>query len=220
MSWSKLGSWWLEELERDQAYEKVITPLLIEILKPGAGKTYLDLGSGEGRVGKILKSLGAGCFGVEGNEELAGRSQHEVVVAMLPEVPIRDSSVDGTIVVLTLEHIPDHGAVFAEAARVTKSGGLLVLVSNHPTWTAPGSTPITDLDGEVLWRPGDYFSYGVSEMPAKDGTVVFHHRTMADLLNAAAVSGWQLEEMVELPHHELTDQRGIPRLLGCRWRRY
>ena len=218
MSWTKLASWWLEELDSDEAYERVVTPLVIETLKPVAGNTYLDLGSGEGRIGRVLASADARCFGVEGNESLARHSRKNTVVSMLPIVPVRDNSVDGTVIVLTLEHISDHAALFDETARVTKSGGALALVSNHPFWTAPGSTPITDADGEVLWRPGEYFSAGSSEIPAGDASVVFHHRTMAGLLNSSASSGWQLEEIRELAHHELANQQGIPRLLACRWK--
>jgi hypothetical protein len=79
------------------------------------------------------------------------------------------------------------------------------------------STPITDTDGEVFWRPGEYFSLGYTDQPAGGSTVRFHHRSMSDLLNAAARAGWALDEMIEQPHHDLEDQKGIPRLLACRW---
>jgi hypothetical protein len=92
------------------------------------------------------------------------------------------------------------------------------LVINHPTWTAPGSTPITDDDGEVLWRSGDYFGQGGhTDEPAGDRKVTFYHRTTAQLLNDAAEAGWSLEKMIEVPHHEFEDQSGIPRLMACRW---
>ena len=92
------------------------------------------------------------------------------------------------------------------------------MVINHPMWTAPDSTPITDADGEVLWRPGEYFSPNSTDVPTGQGIVTFHHRTMASFLNKAAEAGWSLEHMIERPHHELEDQGGVPRLLACRWR--
>ncbi len=217
MSWSDLTEWWLSEVESDPAYEEVVTPLLIEILQPEPGLTYLDAGCGEGRVMREVVVSGGVAHGLDLNAGLAGRAGTAVVADIL-DMPIRDDAYDGVYAVLTLEHVAAHGIFFAEASRITKSGGVLALVINHPIWTAPDSTPISDTDGEVLWRPGDYFSGGSSLLPAGDMSVTFHHRSMSDLLNTAANTGWSLEQVIELPHHEIQDQVGVPRLLACRWR--
>lgn len=217
MSWSELTEWWLAEVSGDPAYEEIVTPLLLEILKPEPGHCYLDLGCGEGRMMRRLSAMGAAVHGVDINEELAVRAGSSVVADVL-SLPMRDETYDGLYTVLTLEHVEDHGSFFAESARVTKPGGVLVLVANHPSWTAPNSTPISDTDGEVLWRPGEYFNRGSSQVPAGEGSVTFHHRSMSDLLNAAADAGWSLDHLIERPHHEFEGQAGIPRLLACRWR--
>ena len=217
MSWSGLFEWWVAEIAEDPAYEEVVTPLLLDVLQPQPDGRYLDAGCGEGRVMRTVVSRGASVVGLDLSYELVERAGSGVV-ADLVAMPLRDRSFDGVYSVLTLEHVEDHGTFFSEAARVTKPGGVLALVINHPTWTAPGSTPISDSDGEVLWRPGDYFSKGSSQVPAADSAVTFHHRSMATLLNAAAEAGWHLEQAIEQPHHEFEDQAGIPRLLACRWR--
>lgn len=216
MSWSGLGEWWRGEVESDPAYEAVVTPMLTQVLQARSGARYLDLGCGEGRLMRAVAARGAWVHGVDLNIDLA-RSAGNALVARLPAVPVRDDSYDGVYSVLTLEHLEDHALFFAEAARITKPEGILAIVINHPVWTAPESTPITDLDGEVLWRPGAYFSSGTSQIPAGESTITFHHRSMSELLNAAADAGWHLEHMVERPHHDFTDQSGIPRLLACRW---
>lgn len=217
VSWSDIHGWWVGELASDPTYERVVTPLLLDLVAPQTEKLYLDLGCGEGRVMRAMSALGCEVLGIDANEQLASMARRSAV-ARLPGIPVRDNSVDGVYCVLTLEHVADHVGVFGEAARVTRRGGIFGLVMNHPVWTAPESTPITDDDGEILWRPGQYFSDGSSEMPAGDGHLVFNHRTMASLLNAAASAGWSLERIVERPHHDLEGQEGIPRLLGCRWR--
>ena len=51
------------------------------------------------------------------------------------------------------------------------------MVINHPIWTAPGSTPIEEPEGEILWRTGTYFGRGFSDEPAGKGKVRFYHRT-------------------------------------------
>lgn len=217
MSWSDLTEWWLAEVVDDPAYAEVITPLLLEIFPPQAGHAYLDVGCGEGRLVRALIDLGAVVHGLDLNADLARRAG-KAMVADLGAIPVRAGTYDGVYSVLTLEHVAEHQTFFSESARVTKSRGLLAIVVNHPVWTAPEATPIADQYGEVLWRPGEYFSTGFSEIPAGDSAVIFHHRSMADLLNAAANAGWSLEQMIEQPHHDLENQAGIPRLLACRWR--
>lgn len=194
----------------------MITPLLIDVLDPATGGIYLDLGCGEGRVMRSVAESGATVHGLDINPGLA-RHAGLAMVADMGTIPTRDDMYDGVYSVLTLEHVADHVRFFTEAARVTRPGGVLAIVINHPVWTAPESTPISDSDGEVLWRPGDYFSNGSSEVPAGDSTVTFHHRSTADLLNSAAEAGWSLQRMIERPHHEFEGQAGIPRLLACRW---
>lgn len=221
MSWSELSRWWVDEVAGDPAYEQVVTPMLLEALRPTTGAIYLDLGSGDGRVMREVVKTGAAVHGLDISPELAGRSSQwgPTIVGSLPDLGfIEGRPYDGAYSVLVIEHLPDHEAFFRSVAAVVVSGGVLALVMNHPVWTAPSSSPITDSDGEVLWRPGDYFSSGTTEEPAGEGRVTFHHRTLSSLLNAAADAGWALERMVEAPHHEFEDQQGIPRLLTCRWR--
>ena len=220
MSWSELSEWWIEEVSSDPAYESVVTPLVLQTLEPVPGRVYLDLGSGEGRIMRALEQVGAEAIGIEVNSLLAQSSSvtGRTVVDTLPDLAaIADNSVDGACCVLVLEHLEQAAPFFESVARVVRPGGVLGLVSNHPVWTAPNSTPITDEDGEVLWRPGDYFSPGSSQVPAGSDHVTFHHRSMATLLNTASEAGWSLSKMTELPHHEFEDQSGIPRLLACQW---
>lgn len=217
MNWSGLSEWWISEIAGDPAYDRKITPLLLEVLEPESGMRYLDVGCGEGRVMQTVQTKGASVVGLDLSYELIRRAGSGVV-ADLSAIPARDDSFDGAYSVLTLEHVEDHRTFFGEAARVTKRGGTLGIVINHPVWTAPDSTPISDAEGEVLWRPGRYFSDGSSEVPAGESTIIFHHRSMMDLLNGATNAGWSLERMIEQPHHEYEDQAGIPRLLACRWR--
>lgn len=229
MSWSGLSGWWLSELDEDPAYEADVTPLVRDLLPVSASEKILDVGCGEGRLMADLVVAGAEPYGVDLSTELleTARLYGPVVRVELPSLGcILDGVFDAALVSLVLEHLEDEVTLFAELGRVVKAGGRLALVVNHPVFTAPDSAPIQE-DDEVLWRPGRYFERGYTDEKAGDGTIRFHHRTMAELLNAASAGGWDLERMVELGatdsqverHPALAQQRHIPRLLGAAWRR-
>lgn len=227
----RLAAWWVEELASDTAYASEVVPLAMDLLAPASGHRYLDLGCGEGRMMREIVAARAEAVGVDLSSVLLGsaRPSGPVVRASLPSLSwLADDTVDGVIAVLVLEHLDDCDELFAEAARVVRPGGPFALVINHPLLTAPDSGPIVDPgDDEVLWRFGSYFGAGHTEEPAADGTIVFHHRSMATLLTSAAAAGWRLERLVEAPAGEerrlrdplLAAQADVPRLLGCRWSR-
>lgn len=231
MTWDEsLAEWWLDEVASDPAYPAEVLPLALEMLRPEAGKTYLDLGCGEGRVLAAVKAASAEAFGIDASPRLAAAASRvaPVVMGTLPGLEfIRDESVDGVVVVLVLEHLEDHTRMFFEAARVARPGGVLALVVNHPLITAPDSAPVIDDDGEILWRWGRYFAGGYTEEVAGGLTVRFHHRTMSSLLGAAAAAGWALEAIAEVgagPERAAVDpllavQVDLPRLLAIRWRK-
>jgi SAM-dependent methyltransferase len=219
VSWEELAGWWLGEVS-DPAYDEVVTPLLLEVLPRGGGGVVADLGSGDGRLMPVIaEATGGRVVGVELVEDLARESAQPVVLSRLPMLPLETGSLDGACVVLVLEHVEDHEAFFNETARAVKPGGFLVVVANHPFWTAPGSTPISDTDGEILWRPGRYFERGATVEPAGSGEVTFFHRSMSELTNAAAAAGWHLLRLVEKASHHVDMDSGVPRLAAFAWRR-
>jgi SAM-dependent methyltransferase len=227
--WEGLADWWLSEVVDDPAYQDDVLPLALEVFAAPSG-WVLDVGCGEGRVMRALADRMT--FGCDASSELlavASEGGRPVVQAQLPGLGwLRPGSVAGAIAVMVIEHIARLDRMFAELAEVTTAGGTLTIVMNHPAYTAPRSGPIIDQsDGEILWRWGPYFSEAEAHEPAGDGTVVFHHRSMGMLLNAAAGSGWALERLEERPlspgtiarHPGLAGQEHFPRLLGIRWRK-
>jgi SAM-dependent methyltransferase len=229
MNWSELARWWRSELADDPAYEDDVAPLALGLLQPAAGERILDVGCGEGRLMAALASAGALPYGVDMSEDLLSSAQEfgPVVRYGLPSLGcVRSAMFDGAVVSLVLEHLDDETALLAELGRVVRAGGRLAVVVNHPIFTAPESAPIQEVD-EVLWRPGRYFERGYTDERAGEGTVRFHHRTMAELLNAASAGEWDLQLMVEVGatdaqirrHPPLREQRHIPRLLGVAWSR-
>lgn len=227
--WDELAEWWLSETADDPAYQAVVRPLVLSLLRPVAGSTYLDVGCGDGGLMKSISATGARSVGVDESKLLLAHAHRHgpVVRAVMPDLMwLRNDSVDGAWISLVLEHIEDHRSVFWGLARAVRMGGPLVLVINHPVFTAPGSAPIFDAeDVETLWRFGSYLATGSSTELAGGRDVVFFHRPMGELLTAAAESGWSLEEMREygpapssiVEHPVMATQLHLPRLLGIRW---
>jgi SAM-dependent methyltransferase len=137
-----------------------------------------------------------------------------------------DDAFDTAVSIYLLDLISDEPTFFTEIARVIKPGGALVIVINHPVCTAPGSAPIGDSDGEVLWRWGSYHQRGSSFEIGGGRNLEFFHRPIDVILNEAAKAGWVLEQIDERPLSSATIERlpeyvgqeAVPRLLGVRWR--
>jgi SAM-dependent methyltransferase len=220
----------MEERASDPAYEEEISPLLLELLDPQEGSLYIDLGCGNGAVLAQVVATGSLGLGCDQSQQLLREAAQvaPVVRARLPNLEwARPASFDGAYIGLVLEHLEDEGGFLRQVASAVKPRGVLALVINHPIWTAPQSSPIDTQDGEVLWRPGRYFGRGYSDEPAGARKVRFYHRTLADLMNAASLAGWDLQMVTERGisarqmerSPEYAGQEHIPRLLGARWLR-
>jgi len=219
----------LAEVESDPVYQEEIVPLLIDLLHPEPESLYLDLGCGEGQGMRTVAATGARVLGCDQDATLLARasSAGPVVQARLPGLSwLGGAVVDGAYAVLVLEHLEDHRLLLAEAARVVKVGGVLVIVSNHPAFTAPGAGPLIDpADGEVTWRWGAYLEPGTSVEPAGTFNLTMHHRPLGELLTVAAGAGWTLDRLDEKGPGPgaaerdslLAVQRHIPRLIGLRF---
>lgn len=223
-TWDDLAQWWRDEVKDDPAYAADVLPILKTLLPETMG-TAMDLGCGEGHGMRIV---GGGVFGCDLSRDLLVMADAGglVVQTRLPELGwLTPNSLDTAYSVYLLDLIENHARFFEEVARVVRSSGTLVVVINHPVFTAPDSAPLVDPDGEVLWRWGTYFEAGSSREPAGEGSVEFFHRPMSELLTSAASHGWVLDRMIErglsaetvrrLPLYE--GQEHVPRLLGVRW---
>lgn len=227
-SWDDISAWWVSEVADDPVYREDVGPML-ERLLVGDAEPVLDLGCGEGQ---WLRHMVAerSVFGVDSSLKLLRRATRDapVLLARLPDLRwARSGSAGAAVSVFVLDLIEEHRRFFSETARVVESGGSLVVIINHPAFTAPGSGPFMDPDFDVFWRWGSYLTEGSSEVPAGSGAVEMYHRSTAEILTAAADAGWILSEMIEAPlgpaaikrEPSYAGQEGIPRFLGVRWRR-
>lgn len=224
-SWDDIADWWRGEAAGDPTYRTDVHPMLLDLL-PDVRHRVVDLGCGEGQG---MRLVGGCVVGVDSSVALLA-SAAAVAPSVAGEVPdlgfFRDDVFDTAYAIYLVDLLPETGPFFRACARVVAPGGALVIVINHPVFTAPGAIPLADEEGEVLWRWGDYFRPGWTEERAGSRLLRFHHRSIGDLLTSAAAEGWRVEEVRERPLSEAAiaampgydGQDRIPRLLGVRWR--
>lgn len=226
--WDRLARWWIDAGVEDPVYHEDVLPMLHALIGDARG-LFLDVGCGEGHVMESLHDRTV--IGCDATSELLrhARAAGPVVRCMLPDLRwLQAEVIDVAYAVFVFEHVPELGDLFAQLHRVVRPGGNLVVVANHPAYTAPGAGPVIDQsDGEVLWRWGPYFTETSSREPAGPDAVTYHHRPMSQLLTTAARRRWHLEDVRELGlgpaaivrEPGYAGQEHMPRILGVRWRR-
>ena len=110
---------------------------------PEAGRA-LDIGCGEGRFCRMMRARGLAAVGVEPTAGLLAAAKArdprgEYVNASAEVLPFRDQSFDVAVFYLTLIDILDFRTAIAEAERVLRTGGKLLVANLHSHVTArPG----------------------------------------------------------------------------------
>lgn len=99
-----------------------------------------DLGCGSGHFAEILAPYVAGLVAVDGSEEmadaarrrLADRPNVDVRHGDLEQLPIEDATLDIAVLALVLHYVSEPERVIAEAHRVIKPGGRLIVIDMLP----------------------------------------------------------------------------------------
>ncbi len=205
VEWERHAAWWHREFTGgvDAEYAEQILPLLASHL-PSSGR-LLDVGCGDGQVARLGTDSGLESFGLD-----AVRAQLDAAAlqrgacylqARVSELPVATGSVDVVVACLVLEHVADLDLALAEASRVLRHGGRLLVVLNHPILQTPGSGWIDDQlvdPPEQYWRIGPYLPEATTVEEVDDGVeITFHHRPLHRYINAAAASGLWLEHLDE-----------------------
>jgi SAM-dependent methyltransferase len=210
----------------DPSYSEDVVPMLHDLIGDPGGRV-LDLGCGEGHI--MATFPGVAVLGCDVTPALLSeaRSVGPVIRCRLPDLGwLRTGSIEAAYAVFVFEHLPDLATMFEEAGRVVRPGGSLVVVANHPAYTARGAGPVIDQsDGEVLWRWGPYFEHSSSLEPVGAVLVTFFHRPLGAVLTTAAEAGWDLRRMVEIGLGSASvagdpgyvGQEHMPRMVGMRW---
>ncbi|MFI4947876.1 MAG: ArsR/SmtB family transcription factor [Alphaproteobacteria bacterium] len=132
--WHKIRSLYIDEVEVEVG--------LSEVIAATAPKDLLDIGTGTGRVIEVLGPRVGHALGIDQSREMlavarvnlerAGLSNSIVRLGDMYQLPLADASFDAVVIHQVLHYADRPAAAIAEAARVLRPGGILVVVDFAP----------------------------------------------------------------------------------------
>ena len=140
--------------------------LIVGLLRPTAGETMLEVGSGTGYLMREIARSGARCVGVEPSAAMlavaVSRSGRTIdyVRGRSESLPFREASFHGLLYMTTLEFMQDVDASLREGVRVVRPDGRLVF--GVPNAKGPWARARRREGG--LWNEARFF--GASELEA------------------------------------------------------
>jgi SAM-dependent methyltransferase len=118
------------------AVERPETQALLPVL---AGRDVLDLGAGRGHYAALARAAGARlAVALDVTLEMLDGIPGPSVAADAASLPLRSDAVDVVVAALVVSHLDAPRQALREAARVLRSGGVLVLSDLHPVASERG----------------------------------------------------------------------------------
>jgi len=132
--WHRIRSLYVDEREVEAA--------LSETIAAAAPQDLLDIGTGTGRMIEVLGPRVGHALGIDQSREMlavarvnlerAGLTNSIVRLADMYQLPLADASFDAVVIHQVLHYADRPGAAIAEAARVLRPNGILVVVDFAP----------------------------------------------------------------------------------------
>lgn len=116
-------------------------PRFLELV-PAPGRLTLDIGCGEGRLGRLLHERGHRVAALDGSPNLARMAYRSggqaVVVGNASWLPLASGCADIVVAFMSLQDLADLDSMVDEVARVLQQGGRFCVAIAHPLRSAGG----------------------------------------------------------------------------------
>ncbi|MBR0872743.1 class I SAM-dependent methyltransferase [Bradyrhizobium tropiciagri] len=231
--WDASAQAWIESQgERgDWGREHVLDPVMLDRIGRGRFGNALDVGCGEGRFCRILKTAGVSPIGIEPTAALLDAARQrdpsgDYRRGRAEQLEFADASFDLVVSYITLVDIPDFRSAIREMARVVRPGGSL-LIANLTGFTSAGAEQgwIRDEAGRRLHFPVDRYLEEFSMSFAWAGIRIENwHRPLSDYMTALLEQGLQLTFFAEPApvsgdEAHQADFRRVPWFVVMEWQR-
>ncbi len=191
--WQSSADAWVADMgdRGDFGRRYVLDPVMLPRAVARAPRKALDVGCGEGRFCRMLRSQCIDAVGVDPTPALIAvartRDAHGAYVQALAErLPFGEGAFDLVVSYLSLIDIPDIEAAIPEMARVLRPGGTLLIanLNSFNTACADGGW-VKDAAGRRLHYPIDHYLQPREMWIGYRGIrVVNHHRPLSTYLQA------------------------------------
>ena len=182
---SAYNRWSIRYDEQPNITRDLDAAVLPQVVPDLTGLTVVEAGCGTGKNSGWLAEQCQQLFALDFSEGMLAQARQKVTAENVTWAkcdlnqrwPVEDGAADVVLFNLVLEHIENLGSVFAEAARVLRSGGQMFLSEYHPArLTADDGmgARITDDEGQIVEVLTSYL------------------HTIADFETAAASNGLKL----------------------------
>jgi ubiquinone/menaquinone biosynthesis C-methylase UbiE len=226
----ELSDFWEQQAERwvrwarepgHDSYWRFHRDRFLDLL-PAPGRLTVDVGCGEGRLARDLRSLGHTVLAVDRSPTMIraaeeADSELDVREADAVSLPLENGAADLVISFMSLMNTDDLGAAVNEAARVLGPGGRYCVAITHSLNTG-GAFESEDPDARFV-IDGSYFERTTKEVLIErnglEMTFLDAHRPLEDYFRALEEAEFLVERVREIP--DSSDPPSWPSVL--RWRR-
>lgn len=198
-------------------------------LVPPAGHLTVDIGAGEGRLGRDLVASGHRVVALDASTTLARAAREHphglpAIVADAAAVPLRSGCADLVVAFMSLQDVDDLESAVSEAARLLSSGGQLCVAIVHPVNSAGHFEGERGDNAAPFVIAGSYLEhFRYHDDVVRDGLAMsFHseHRPLQTYSAALENAGLVIEAIREVTVHDRSDRWArIPLFLHLRARR-
>ena len=232
--WDHVASWYdkLVGEEGSDYHRHVILPAALRMLAVGPGERVLDLCCGQGVFCRHLaQTPAADICGVDASRQLiAAARQHggdariRYVVAdarRLSDEPTSrplQAAFDATACLMAVQDVDDLAGLFRSLAWVLRPGGRAVIIMMHPCFRVPRQSGWGwDEEKKTQYRRIDRYAspmnVPIATHPGGSGGeyTVFHHRPLAQYVDALAAAGLAVVGCEELMSHHVSEPGGRSR---------